>query len=1105
MMPELTDVRSRKSRSLSPSGHLTFDTIQFVRTALRDQEDEIRQLKWAHDEQKSLVAELHDQLAKSDEVRKIMLKEVSDLQKEVETLRYEKADAEHECSRGKEKIGRLEADRAQSLLSVERLQKQIVTINESHQATVEEILEKQTEECARLRKQFDDEKAENERDYNFKLERIRMDLQQLKEEKEAVDDLLQSTQSDHDILRNRLREKEDEVTSKNASINELKEEIEELQRSLSDAKENNVELEEKLNQLDADIAKSSQNLAQLELEKKLLKEENTTVKGDFDLLKAELSDKMSFMQKLQDSHREAVENATELRKELSTFKNKAADLESERSLLIAEMKAIKEERSSLERGLTERNSELASFSSKYEGLEETYSSVVRELENEQAKVGNLETQLIRISAENEHLSHDLYLANETLEKKTESSQRAMNELLENYRSVEKARSEILSEKENVIEELSALKEKFRKSEERNVQLQERLDGVEALKTDIQKKLCHFEDCARNAMKAARTQSSVRSGEKYDKNGHFTHVLNTTSPGNFYHLRGSSSSHDLASPHVNFDETAIRRSAEQLDISSSIEITFSILRNRIEELENDKKTLAETVSRLKIEFTNADGAKNDLSKKIESLQKNLSEYQEAQRALESRLASSRQLLVSQEENLRSKDQQQKTLKARLLSADLHTRDKDAKIASLNDVIAALKAEVSSLEEDKKELKETVVLFELERTKADSLQRQTDDELLKYRSEVTALHNKKQDLAYRLKETEEQLAASQKRCLELEKTVKECRDFIRDLKKDEGHWKKKANLLGRKEEEDIDKQQRIDHLQMDLEEALVKHKAALKEKDVLKKEFQDARSQQSRSAQKIADLQQTVCTLTLENNQLKQRLAVLEKSQKDGRSLGSLLHDELQQLRADKLKSAAERQNLRRRIEKAESERRELEAQRVRLERERAALKQHIETLELEKQKTDAATKQTNIERLALDKSLSAMEKENRELYKNCAQLQKQVAQLESENGSQLLNENVAQRRVSEAQLQRVKVEKQELEQKLAQFEQMHAQSMKFLESKINVLTKQLEVERKRRHNCTNRPSVDEHSLEESRLELDMSSGSLQQLRLNTPHCKSVSES
>lgn len=69
-------------------GRLTFDAIQCVRMALRDQEDEIRQLKRAQNEQQSLTSDLRDQLVRADDIRKTAQKEASDLQKQVETLYF---------------------------------------------------------------------------------------------------------------------------------------------------------------------------------------------------------------------------------------------------------------------------------------------------------------------------------------------------------------------------------------------------------------------------------------------------------------------------------------------------------------------------------------------------------------------------------------------------------------------------------------------------------------------------------------------------------------------------------------------------------------------------------------------------------------------------------------------------------------------------------------------------------------------------------------------------------------------------------------------------------------------------------------------------------
>lgn len=46
-------------------------------------------------------------------------------------------------------------------------------------------------------------------------------------------------------------------------------------------------------------------------------------------------------------------------------------------------------------------------------------------------------------------------------------------------------------------------------------------------------------------------------------------------------------------------------------------------------------------------------------------------------------------------------------------------------------------------------------------------------------------------------------------------------------------------------------------------------------LFRKELNTAKAHQNRSAQKITELQQTICTLSFENSQTKQRLAVLEK--------------------------------------------------------------------------------------------------------------------------------------------------------------------------------------------------------------------------------------
>jgi hypothetical protein len=80
------------------------------------------------------------------------------------------------------------------------------------------------------------------------------------------------------------------------------------------------------------------------------------------------------------------------------------------------------------------------------------------------------------------------------------------------------------------------------------------------------------------------------------------------------------------------------------------------------------------------------------------------------------------------------------------------------------------------------------------------------------------------------------------------------------------------------------------------------------------------------------------------------------------------------------------------------------------------------LEEEKRRTNAAIQETALQREAIEKSLNAMERENRELYKNCAQLQQQINQLELENGHRLVEITKRQKDDHERQLLRIRGEK-----------------------------------------------------------------------------------
>lgn len=212
--------------------------------------------------------------------------------------------------------------------------------------------------------------------------------------------------------------------------------------------------------------------------------------------------------------------------------------------------------------------------------------------------------------------------------------------------------------------------------------------------------------------------------------------------------------------------------------------------------------------------------------------------------------------------------------------------------------------------------------------------------------------------------------------------------------------------------------------------------------LNRQIQDSQINKNRNEEKIRDLEKQNVTQKLNESELKKQYEVLKNEKKQLIKEISELKEKCQQI---KLENDA--------LGRAEGQ----------CKTEKAFLLKKIQMYEIDKRRTDEAIRETALQREAIEKSLNAMERENRELYKNCAQLQQQVAQLEMENGNRLMEISKIQKEEQEKQIQRMRNEKAQFEKILESRERLCKEKIRQLENQIQILRESLESERRKGRN------------------------------------------
>ncbi|KAK0395391.1 hypothetical protein QR680_001257 [Steinernema hermaphroditum] len=968
--------------------------------------------------------------------------------------------------------------------SVERAQKELEEAAEREERLATNLSNLQKEQDQSIAKIQDLEHQLEHANESVNLDRTNADnaLDSLRREKQKIE--IESKELR--IKYERAKRKVDDLESRMVTVSS---QLEKREKGLKSAETELIKVEDELRtktkqeeELEFKLSNITRELADLHEQKKNLKEA-------FD--------------KVENENHDLSRTFVDMRTEISVLQSKVAAAEETKEKKVAEVERIKGQVKDFEYLVEDKKGEIGSLSALLKRYEKNQQDMLKELEELKEKNSRLQQEAQSATQEKDVLTRELGSVQKTLDRKTETNQKAVNDLLENYRQVEREKVEVIRLVDEKDSELDMLRGRLDAAENRRRSAEAKIEQHSETIKKLTERLSHYENSAKKALSYAKAHSMRRhkgqtgaSFQDLSKSTlkHSNLTLDESYLGDTHILRPSSSFVDVSTVYqdrlVPENSDLIGADPEKLNIRSSVEITFKILKDRIDELEREKNATSTELLKMKAECDGHQSTFATMENRIRSLEKQVQSLEHERTTLEAKLASSRQLLLSQEESLRANDNDRRLFKAKMVSADLHSRDKDARLQVLGEQIQVLRNDIARLEKEKHQFKQLEGSWEVERSRLDHQLGSYASQIDQLKSDITKLSRQKEirfvstadsystkcprgphqlaiqnyvkqiSLTEKLHESERNISVQKDRCMELERTITTHKESLIRMQTNEDHYKTKLDGMKRSAHEVGQMEKRLETMRMEMDALGARCKTSEHEREQLRREFLEVKSKYNFSQQKINDLQQIINEVSSDKKRAIDRLEHLERNERDNISLKNDLRRELEGLRSERLTLSAELEDAKRKIQKLSVEKREIEAQRSRLDRERAALKTHIQALELDKQRIESTIRQTTAERQALDKSLGAMEKENSELYRNCSLLQSQVANLERESLNKVAETHTKKKVQLEGELSRVNQEKRQLEKVLEQREHNYTHKSRVFEAQIANLREQLEVERRR---------------------------------------------
>uniref|UniRef100_A0A914C5B0 Rootletin-like coiled-coil domain-containing protein n=1 Tax=Acrobeloides nanus TaxID=290746 RepID=A0A914C5B0_9BILA len=293
LLPELTEALGRRTRSLSPGTSMPYDTLRNVKTALSLQAHELETMKKELEKIKSDNSDLETRLSQARLAEREKEKALHQERITTQELKYEREQLENQVKKLEEKSQRGETEKIVLKARIDKLGEQLIEIQNSHKAALDDLRSKQQEEMETRWSQLLSEQEQRERNADERVHKAQAECQKLREELATQKEHLLEAQRELALEKRKSSEKDIVISESQRREKRLSEENHSLNKQLQDNEIKIVELDKRLDEVNERHDSLNEAHEELKLEKATLNKENSQLTDEVNLLRAEIMQNMT--------------------------------------------------------------------------------------------------------------------------------------------------------------------------------------------------------------------------------------------------------------------------------------------------------------------------------------------------------------------------------------------------------------------------------------------------------------------------------------------------------------------------------------------------------------------------------------------------------------------------------------------------------------------------------------------------------------------------------------------------------------------------------------------------------------------------------------------